>query len=177
MSDLNYQRCPGDDWKAGSAPIGTNPKTGKPIELDIHAISAAHSIQSCLSTLSSAMKAGHERDFLETVALSLLPRSLDDPHSLCPLMSVVSMIMLMVRGEASASFGEDGRIIIGPADVPEVGSDGGACVLEEGFISEEDYDDLVGNNPGTDKTDEETREEREDDEDIRGDDDGLTKSE
>ena len=116
MGDIDYNRCPQDDWKAGTAPVGVNPETGQAIELNINGVAATLSVQACLVTLSAAMKAGYEEDFLEKIALCLYGKVVDDPHSLCPLLTVLGMILLMVRGQAVCQFDENNRVIITPPD-------------------------------------------------------------
>ena len=104
MSDLSYDRCPRDDWKAGFATIGMNPQTGKPVELNINGVSSVIAMQSAFMTLSAAMKAGHEEDFLEKVALCLYGKLQDDPHALCPILSICSMILMMLDKQAGVVF-------------------------------------------------------------------------
>jgi hypothetical protein len=140
MSDIGYNRCPNDDWKAGTAQIGENPKTGQPVELNINGISAVVSVQSALLTLSAAMKAGHEKDFIEKIALCLFGKLQDDPHAICPLLTVLSMVLLMLRGVVDVTFDNEGHVVITPPDVPI--EPGPACM----------YDLLEGENEnGTDE--------------------------
>lgn len=129
MSDIGYNRCPNDDWRAGSAQVGTNPETGEPIEVNINGVSAAIAGQSALATLTASMKAGHEPDFLEKIALILFSKIEDDPHCLCPLLTLLRMLLLMVQGDAAVSFGEDGRVVITPPDMPI--EPGPSCIHEE----------------------------------------------
>ena len=114
MSDLNYGRCPHDDVQIGFACVGENPETGKSIEIDIHGVNAAVSVQAALTALTASMKVGHEPDFLERVALALYDGVRADPHSLCPLVTLTNMLLRLVRGTACVTFGDDGRVIIGP---------------------------------------------------------------
>lgn len=129
MSDIGYNRCPNDDWRAGSARVGENPETGEPIEVNINGISAAIAVQSALATLTAAMKAGHEVDFLEKIALILYQKVEGDPHCLCPMLTLMSMLLLMVQGQAGVSFGKDGRVVIEPPDLDI--DPGPSCMYEE----------------------------------------------
>lgn len=129
MSDIGYNRCPSDDWRAGSAQIGVNPETGQPIEVNVNGVAAAVAVQSALLTLTATMKAGHEVDFLEKVALTLFPKVQDDPHCLCPLLTLLSMLLLMVQGVAAITFDPEGNVVIRPPDMDI--EPGETCMFEE----------------------------------------------
>lgn len=137
MSDMSYDRCPSDDWKAGFATIGTNPENGKPIELNINGVSSVIAMQSAFMTMSAAMKAGHEDDFLEKVALCLYGKLKDDPHALCPILSICSMILMMLNEQAGVVF-KDGKVRIQPPDIDMSGGDTCMYDLDE---EEEDNDE------------------------------------
>lgn len=116
MSGIGYNRCPNDDWKAGTAPVGVNPETGKPLELNINGISAVVSLQATLMAVSAAMKAGHEEDFLQKIALCLFEKLQGDPHAICPTLTVMSMCLTLLREEGHLVFGKEGQLIICPLD-------------------------------------------------------------
>ena len=129
MSDLSYDRCPNDDMKAGSAQVGENPDNGQPIELNMNGVAAVISVQSALLTLSAAMKAGHEEDFLEKVSLTLFGKLTGDPHAICPLLTICSMCLMMLTDQAGVSFDENGHVRIMPPDMPV--EPGDTCMLDE----------------------------------------------
>lgn len=128
MSDINYDRCPGDDFKAGSAQIGMNPDTGEPVELNMNGVAAVIAVQSALLTVSAAMKAGHEEDFLEKVALTLFSKLTSDPHALCPLLTICFMCLLMLNEKAGVTF-KDGKVVIAPPDLDM--ESGASCMFDD----------------------------------------------
>lgn len=140
MSDLSYDRCPNDDWKSGTAQIGTNPDTGDPVELDLNGVSTVIAIQSAMLSTSAAMKVGHEDDFLAKVALCLFGKLVSDPHMICPLLTVLSMCTLMLSEQAGVIFNSEGRIVIAPPDGKTEAAD--SCMFEEMEEGEEDDDGL-----------------------------------
>jgi len=145
MSDIAYERCPSDDWKAGTAQIGVNPKTGQAIELNINGVSAIVAIQSALLTLSAMMKAGYEEDFLEKITLCLSSKLRDDPHAICPLLTVLSTCMLMLRGETTTTFDDENCITISPLNV--LVDRGPVCMYD----NDNDDDEERGEECGTDE--------------------------
>jgi hypothetical protein len=112
MSEIEYDRCENDDRKGGSARVGTNPDTGEPLEININGVAAAVAVQSAINTLGMAMKAGHEKDFLEKVSLALLRAIAEDPHSMCPLLTVLTMCIMMVHGGVTPRCDEEGYVVI-----------------------------------------------------------------
>lgn len=170
MPEMNFNRCPNDDLKSGTGIIGKNPETGKPIELGLNGLANVAAIQSALVGISASMKAGHEKDFLEKIALCLFERLLGDPHALCPLVTICTMCLGMLVQECEVTFDEEGHVIIAPPDV-DIGS-GLTCMLEEDDDEEEgegskdnekptNRDEVSGSGP-----DEGTREESGNDEGI-----------
>ena len=113
MSDVSYDRCPNDDSEYGSAQIGMNPETGQPIELYSNGVASVVAIQSAILTLSAAMRAGAEEDFVEKVALCLFEKLSYDPHALCPLLTICSMCLLMLDKKTGITF-KNGKIVIAP---------------------------------------------------------------
>jgi hypothetical protein len=116
VSGVSYDRCPGDDFKAGRAQIGVNPGTGEPVELNMNGVASVIAVQSALLTVSAAMKAGHEEDFLEKIALCLFGKLTQDPHALCPLLTICSMCLLMLNEQAGVTF-KNGKVVIAPPDL------------------------------------------------------------
>jgi hypothetical protein len=112
MGDIAYDRCPNDDFRAGSAQVGVNPKTGQSVELNINGVGAVVSIHAALLSLSMAMKAGYEEGFLEKVALVLAGKLECDPHALCPLLTTLSMCLALVSKAGEITFNEEGHITI-----------------------------------------------------------------
>ena len=167
MAGIGYNRCPKEEWSAAVATVGINGKTGKPIEINVNGVSAAISIHAALMSLTAAMHAGHEEDFLDKIVITLTPRIIDDPHILCPMLTVLSKLLLLVQGHVEVSFGEDERVQIGPEEEPNPPS---MCLFdeeEEGDTDEEDGGDDYGQDgggdiPGTNK------EETSEDEDTGG---------
>lgn len=111
---LRYVRCPQDDMKAATASIGTNPKTGKSIEMGFHSIAATQSVYAAILAVSAAIKSGVEDDFIEKLVLSLAPSISQDPHSLCPMLQLFLQLMLLAMNGATVSFGKDERVFITP---------------------------------------------------------------
>lgn len=138
MSELDYNRCSNDTMRASSAKIGENPETGKALELNINGVATVISIQSAMMTLSAAMKAGHEEDFLEKVALTLFGKLTSDPHAICPLLAIVSMIMIMLAEGGGVSFNEKGLLGISSPEMPLNPDE--TCMLGE-FDEEDEEDD------------------------------------
>jgi len=156
MSDLSYDRCPSDDWKVGFAEIGKDLSTGKPVELNINGVASVVAVQSALTTLSAAMKAGHEEDFLEKVTLCLFGKLEPDPHALCPLLAICSMLLLLITNQVGVSF-QDGKVRIHPEEVEVEGGD--ACMYDDGEDEDDGSDEgtmgddgigLCGGSPGDD---------------------------
>lgn len=116
MSELNYDRCPNDDMKVGVAKVGENPKTGAAVELSINGIASVIAVQSAMLTLSASMKAGHEQDFLEKTALVLFEKLDSDPHAICPLLTICSMCLVLLQGQASVGFDDEGNVVISPSE-------------------------------------------------------------
>ena len=115
-SEINYDRCPNDDFESGTALVGVNPTTGEPIEVDMKGVASVVGIQAAMLTLSCAMKSGYEQDFLEKVALGLFGKLQGgDIHALCPLLTVCTMCLLLLRSqnEADVTFDEHGHLMIG----------------------------------------------------------------
>lgn len=137
--ELRYGRCPNDDWRAGSARVGVNPKTGDPIEININGVSAVLSIHSALSALTAAMKAGHEEDFIEKIVLALLPKVQDDPHCLCPLLAVLGEILLLLQGTLTVGSDSEGHVIFHPPESEELTGQG--CMFDDDEEGDEDVDD------------------------------------
>ena len=132
MSELNYTRCPNDDWRAASAIVGENPQTGETIEVNINGLSAALAVQSALATLSAAMKAGHEPDFLEKIALMVFAKMEVDPHCLCPMLTLFGMLLMLTRGLGAVAFDKDGHVVFKtPDDDDDEDIGGPACVHDE----------------------------------------------
>jgi hypothetical protein len=122
MSDMNYSRCPNDDRRVRQVRVGKHPDTGQSVELNMNGISTVVSIWSAMCTLTATMKAGHEEDFLEKVALTLFGHLTQDPHALCPLLRVLSMCLLMLQETASITFDKEGHLTIAVPDGPLGGS-------------------------------------------------------
>lgn len=112
MPPLNQHRCPRDEPPGGTAQIGTNPNNGNAIVLGAQGVASVLAVQSAMMTLSAAMRHGHEKDFLEKVALSVFGKLSTDPHALCPLFTVVSFCLLMLRQAATIGFDDEGHILI-----------------------------------------------------------------
>ncbi len=149
MSDLEYRRCPDDDWKAGSAEVGNNPDTGQPIEININGVSSVMSIQACLMALGAAMKAGHEEDFLEKITLCLYGKVIADPHSLCPLITILGSVMMLISDELVVKFGKDNQVQLVPMN--ETTPNKSTCIYDD---DEGDDDELhEGPRDGTGGTD------------------------
>ncbi len=142
MSDIGYNRCPNDDWSAASVVIGINPITGKPIEVNINGISAITAIQSALSSLTTAMKAGHEEDFLEKVVLALMPGLKNDPHILCPLLTVLGEALLLLQGTLEVGSDYEGNIVFHPPGNEDLNGHG--CM----FDNDEEEEEEDGTNEG-----------------------------
>lgn len=140
MSDISYDRCPGDDFKAGSAQVGVNPDNGEPVELNINGVASVIAVQSAMLTVSAAMKAGHEEDFLAKVALCLFGKLTSDPHALCPLLTICSMCLLMLNEQAGVTF-KNGKVVIAPPDLDMEA--GPSCMFDD-----EDEDDDYGTDEG-----------------------------
>ena len=138
MSDIGYNRCPRDNWRAASAVVGVNPLTGKPIEVGINGISAVTAIQSALSSLTTAMKAGHEEDFLEKVVLALLPGLKVDPHILCPMLTILGEALLLLQGTLEVGFDGEGNVVFHPPGNEDLNGHG--CMFEDCEGGEEDVD-------------------------------------
>lgn len=135
MSDVNYDRCPGDDFKAGTAQIGVNPDNGEPVELNMNGVASVIAVQSALLTVSAAMRAGHEEDFLEKIALCLFGELTQDPHALCPLLTICSMCLLMLNEQAGVTF-KDGKVVIAP---PDLGMESGPLCMYDDKEEEDDH--------------------------------------
>lgn len=136
MSDIGYNRCPNDDYKLGTAEIGVNPDTGKPIELNLNGVATVVAVQSALLTLGAALRNGHEPDFLEKVSLAVYGKLIEDPHALCPLLTICSMCLLMLRRGAAITFDKDGHVVIAPPGIPAEES-GPICMYDD--EEDEDY--------------------------------------
>lgn len=135
---LNYDRCPRDDLTVGVAAIGVNPNNDEPIELNIGGVASVIAIQSAMLTLSAAMKQGHEKDFLEKVALSIFGKLITDPHALCPLFTICSFCLLMLQREVGVTFDDDGNVVIASED----GSiEGRHECISDYFLGEDDDDE------------------------------------
>ncbi len=116
MSDLSYDRCPHDDIKVLLAEIGKNPDTDQSIELSLGGVASTVAIQSAILTLGTSMKAGHEKDFLDKIALTLCGKLTSDPHAICPLLTICLMCLLMLQNEGGVEFDEEGSVVITPRD-------------------------------------------------------------
>ena len=138
MSDLRYTRCSTDDWKSGVAAIGLNTKTGEMVEMDFHSVNAAVGVHSALITLTAAMKAGHEDDFLPKIALFLASKLSGDPHCLCPMLELIIMLLNLLKGTASVDFDDDGELLLKYLD-QEADEVYPGCLFKE---EEEDDDEL-----------------------------------
>lgn len=136
MSDISYDRCPNDDFKAGTARIGVNPGTGQPVELNINGVASVIAIESALLTVSVALKSGYEEDFLEKIALCLFERLTNDPHALCPLLTICSMCLLMLTQEAGVTFDKEGHVVIAPPGLST--ATGSACIFDKEDGEDED---------------------------------------
>jgi hypothetical protein len=149
--ELNYNRCPKDDWRAGSAEIGQNPDTGEPIELNINGVAAVQAVQSAMITLTAMLKAGHEDDFIEKVALCLWSKVGYDPHALCPMLKLLSLIALLTNGQAGISFKEDKTLVIAPPGEPTEDIDRNICLFDEDIDLGQDDGEETGDgiNPTT----------------------------
>jgi len=156
---FGYDRCTNDDSKAASAVIGKNPLTGKPIEISMAGASATSAIHAAMLALSVAMKNGSEKDFIEKVAVALVPMVMNDPHALCPLVGVMSRLIAIAKNDANVAFTEDGSVIILPVgmtpdeypectdtcsltDLPDEGDDEGYPPLS--FRDDEEDEDNDG---------------------------------
>ncbi len=140
MPNVSYGRCPNSDPGDRVAQIGINPDTGQPVELDINGVASVTAVQSALLTLGAALKKGHEKDFLEKVALCLFGKLVDDPHALCPLLTICSMCLLMLTKQAGVTFDEEGRVVIVPPDSSaEAGPTGPTCMFDDDDGEDEDY--------------------------------------
>ena len=132
-SEMSHKRCPHDDWVAGMAKIGMNPDTGEHVELDMNEVAAVVALQSAFLTVGASMRNGHKDDFLAKIALALFAKIESDPHSLCPVLSICSMLFLMIENQWGVAF-KDGKVLIQPPDVELNGGD--TCMYE----NEEDDD-------------------------------------
>lgn len=145
MGELSYDRCPNDDSKASSATIGYNPETGKPIELSLNAVAACTALHAASLAITTAMKAGVEDDFLEKIALCLYPRLEEDPHAMCPIITINSMMSALHRQHARVLFTKDERVMIipfglNPKDYP---TDSLVCLVDPPSIPRDtDEDDF-----------------------------------
>ncbi len=117
MSDIGYDRCPNDDVKIGTTPVGVNPDTGQPVELNINGVAAVTAIQSALFTVGAALRNGHEEDFLEKVALCLFGELTNDRHALCPLLTVCLLCLHVLTQRAGVTFDKEGHVVIAPLNV------------------------------------------------------------
>lgn len=149
MSALNYERCPKDTHSLVNATIGKNPENQEPIELNLQGVSSVVAIQSAILTLSTAMKVGSETDFLEKVALAVFGKLTHDPHALCPLFTICTYCLLMLREEAEVAFDADGNVLIGSPDGETMGTH--ECIFDytiETEGEEEDDDEPDETPPG-----------------------------
>lgn len=149
MSDIGYNRCPNDDFRAGTAVVGVNPDTGKSVELNINGVASVIAVQSAFLTVSAAMKNGHEKDFLEKIALCLFGKLTGDPHAICPLLTICSMCLLMLNEQAGVTFDKDGHVVIAPPDFPV--ETGPGCMfddMDEGDDYGTDEKTVDGHGPG-----------------------------
>ncbi len=129
MSDsLNKKRCPRDEPPGGWADIGVNPNTGDSVVMDISGVASVLAVQSAMMTLSAAMRKGHEKDFLEKVALSVFGKLALDPHALCPLFTICGYCLLMLQQQATVGFDDDGNLLIALEEAEAVA--GHECVLD-----------------------------------------------
>ena len=143
MPTLIYRRCPQDDVIPVHTAIGVNPDNGEPIELNSGGMASVVAVQSAMLTLSTSMKNGTETDFLEKVALSVLGTLADDPHSLCPLFSVCSFCLLMLKERAGITFDDEGNVVIASEDGGSVAKHD--CALS--LMDDEEDDDESDETP------------------------------
>jgi len=122
MGDINYSRCSNDEGKILPARIGMDPKTGKLLELNVNGVNVILSIQAALAALTAAMRAGHEEDFLEKIVLGLIPKVSADPHSLCPMLTIMGETLLLLQGGLAISCNAEGVLIFhGPEEEEQGG--------------------------------------------------------
>lgn len=137
---LNYDRCPNDDMKIGTGVIGTNPKTGKPIELTVNELSAVASVHAAMLSITVAMRSGAEEDFIEKIALALSSRIAEDPHSLCPFSNLIAAMTALATGIGKVSFSKEGHVVIAPEGINLDDWEKG-CPLERFLGNQEDSED------------------------------------
>ncbi len=134
---LNDKRCSRDEPAGGWADIGVNPNTGDSVLMDISGVASVLAIQSAMMTLSAAMRKGHEKDFLEKVALSVFGKLAQDPHALCPLFTVCGYCLSLLQQHATIGFDDDGHLLIALEEAEEILEH--ECVLD--YQSEGDLND------------------------------------
>ncbi len=112
MSSISHKRCSGDMDEFEDVQIGANPSTGQPVMLGTGGVASVLAVQSAMMTLSTTLKNGHEKDFLEKIALALNKKLSGDPHALCPLLTVCSMCLLMLTKQVELTFDSENHLVI-----------------------------------------------------------------